>query len=139
RSTAPATASSARRWELAKTDRTIARAAHAACATAVTPASRPSWRKPTWRRPWLKQRVCFRREANMLPAEWRGLSRLLAVRMDNLGDVVLLGPALRSLHYALPRASITLLCSPHGAQIAPLLPWVDEVIEYRASWQELTT
>lgn len=65
------------------------------------------------------------------------LRRVLAVRLDNAGDVVMLGPALRALRQALPRARITLLCSPAGSQVAPLLPWVDEVaVASSVSWQD---
>jgi ADP-heptose:LPS heptosyltransferase len=49
----------------------------------------------------------------------------------------MLGPALRSMRAAMPQASITLLASPAGTQAAPLLPWVDEVITWRASWQDI--
>lgn len=68
---------------------------------------------------------------------WRGVRRLLVARLDNIGDVVMLGPALFCLKEALPQAEITLLASPAGAQAAPLLPWIDRVIEHRALWQEL--
>lgn len=72
----------------------------------------------------------------MTAGGWRGARRVLAVRMDNIGDVVLLGPALRALRAALPQAELTLLASPTGAQAAPLLPWVDDVVVHRAVWQE---
>ena len=67
------------------------------------------------------------------PARMR---RVLVMRLDNVGDVVLLTPALRALRAALPVASITLLASPAGAQLAPLLPWVDDVRAVRALWQD---
>jgi ADP-heptose:LPS heptosyltransferase len=63
-------------------------------------------------------------------------ARILAIRLDNVGDVVMLGPALRSIRAALPRASITLMCSPAGAQVTPLLPWIDDVLVHRAVWQD---
>lgn len=65
-------------------------------------------------------------------------ARLLLVRLDNIGDVVLLSPALRAIRAALPDADLALLASPAGAQGAALLPEVDRVIEHRASWQQLT-
>src|SRR4051794_36505709 len=61
---------------------------------------------------------------------------ILAVRLDNIGDVVMLGPALRSVRTGIPGAGITLLASPAGAQAAPLLPGVDDVIVHRAVWQD---
>jgi ADP-heptose:LPS heptosyltransferase len=69
--------------------------------------------------------------------EWADARRILAVRLDNIGDVIMLGPALRALKDASPAASITLLASPGGALAAPLLPWIDEVISLRAVWQDL--
>ena len=67
--------------------------------------------------------------------DWQHVRHILAVRLDDVGDVVMLGPALRTLKGALPQAQITLLASPEGAQVAPLLPWVDEVLVHEAVWQ----
>ncbi len=79
-----------------------------------------------------------RHPAQGIPASsMKGLHRILVVRLDNIGDMVMLGPTLYSLRAALPKAHISLLASPAGAQAAPLLPWVDEVIPWRAMWQEL--
>ena len=72
----------------------------------------------------------------MTPA-WRDAERILAVRLDNMGDVVMTGPALRALKETSPDAHLTLLASPAGAKAAPLLPWVDEVIPWRTLWQDL--
>lgn len=62
--------------------------------------------------------------------------RILAVRLDNTGDVVMLGPALRALAEALPGARLTLMASPAGSRAAPLLPWIDDVLVHRAAWQD---
>jgi lipopolysaccharide heptosyltransferase II len=64
------------------------------------------------------------------------LRRILVVRLDNIGDVVMLTPALRALRSAYPAARIALLCSQAGGRVAPLLPWIDDVIVHRAIWQE---
>ena len=45
--------------------------------------------------------------------------RILAVRLDSDGDVLLTGPAIRALAAAGP---VTLLCGPRGRQAAELLP-----------------
>src|SRR5947209_7663878 len=37
--------------------------------------------------------------------------RVLAIRLDNVGDLVMLGPALRALRHNLPDAHVTLLAS----------------------------
>ena len=72
---------------------------------------------------------------SLTPGE-NGPSPRLAVRLDNIGDIVMLGPALRAMRQALPHAHITLMASPAGSQVAPLLPWVDEVLTERGVWQD---
>ncbi len=72
----------------------------------------------------------------MLPEPWHHVRRLLVIRLDNIGDIVMLGPALRALRQALPAAHITLMASPAGSQVAPLLPWIDDVLVHRALWQD---
>ncbi len=62
--------------------------------------------------------------------------RVLAVRLDNIGDIIMLTPALRALRQAFPEARLTLMASPAGSQVAPLLPWIDEVMTYRSVWQD---
>ncbi|HEU5346599.1 MAG TPA: glycosyltransferase family 9 protein [Ktedonobacterales bacterium] len=68
---------------------------------------------------------------------WLDARRILAVRPDNIGDVVMLGPALRAVKETSPQARITLLASPAGATAAPLLPWVDDVLVERVIWQDV--
>jgi ADP-heptose:LPS heptosyltransferase len=63
-------------------------------------------------------------------------ARILAVRLDNAGDVVLLGPAVRALREAYPRATIKLLGSPAGARASVLLPWLDGARRLEAPWQD---
>lgn len=58
--------------------------------------------------------------------------RTLAVRLDNEGDVLLTGPAIRAL--AADSDRLTLLCGPRGRQAAALLPGVDDVRCHRAPW-----
>ncbi len=69
-----------------------------------------------------------------LAAPWRGVRRLLAVRLDNLGDVLMTTPALAAIKQALPGVHTTLLASPAGAALQPHLPDVDEVITFEAPW-----
>lgn len=70
-------------------------------------------------------------------SSWSAARNILAVRLDNTGDVVMLGPALRAVKERTPEARLTLLASPAGAAAAALLPWVDEVLTLRAIWQDL--
>jgi ADP-heptose:LPS heptosyltransferase len=57
--------------------------------------------------------------------------RVLIVRLDNMGDVLLAGPAVRAVARG---ARVAMLCGPNGAPAARLLEGVDEVITYRAPW-----
>jgi ADP-heptose:LPS heptosyltransferase len=71
-----------------------------------------------------------------LDPRWRAVHRLLLIRLDNLGDVILATPAIHALRQALPGARLTLLASPVGAQVAELDPDLDDVIVYRAPWMD---
>jgi lipopolysaccharide heptosyltransferase II len=68
---------------------------------------------------------------------WPGLRRVLAVRLDAAGDVLMTTPALRALRAARPER-LTLLTSTSGAAIAELLPELDDVIVYDAPWMKAT-
>jgi len=70
------------------------------------------------------------------PITWGRLQRILLVRPDNLGDVLLLGPALRALRAGARQATLTLLGSPAGAAVAPLLPEIDDVLVASPLWQD---
>ncbi|REF01077.1 glycosyltransferase family 9 protein [Thermomonospora umbrina] len=58
--------------------------------------------------------------------------RALVVRLDSAGDVLLAGPAVRSV--AARRGRVTMLTSPLGEAAAHLLPGVDEVMVWSAPW-----
>jgi len=60
------------------------------------------------------------------------MTHVLAVRLDNEGDVLLAGPAVRAL--AAGASRVTLLCGPRGRAAAQLLPGVDAVVAWRAPW-----
>jgi len=51
--------------------------------------------------------------------------RILAVRLDSMGDVLLTGPAIRAL--SADGSLVTLLAGPRGRQAADLLPGVGEI------------
>jgi ADP-heptose:LPS heptosyltransferase len=71
------------------------------------------------------------------PIDWTATRRVLVVRPDNIGDVIMCGPALRALRAAAPDAKLDLLASSAGAAVAPLLPELDGVLTVSASWQQL--
>jgi hypothetical protein len=68
---------------------------------------------------------------------WLSAQNILVVRLDNLGDVVMTGPALRAVKATSAHARLTLLASTGGAAAAALLPWVDDVIPWRSIWQDM--
>lgn len=57
---------------------------------------------------------------------------VLVARLDNDGDVLLAGPAVRAAAAGAER--VTLLCGPRGEQAARLLPGVDQILSHRAPW-----
>ena len=67
---------------------------------------------------------------------WRAARRILCVRLDSLGDVLMCTPAMRALRSALPGSRLTLLASPSGAAAVPFIPEVDDVIVHAAAWMK---
>lgn len=57
---------------------------------------------------------------------------VLVARLDNVGDVLVSGPAVRAVAHAASR--VTYLAGPRGASAARLLPGVDEVLVFAAPW-----
>ncbi len=72
----------------------------------------------------------------MIEAPWHSVRRLLAIRLDNLGDVLVTTPAIHAIKASLPAVKLTLLMSPVGAQVARLNPDIDDVIVYEAPWMD---
>jgi ADP-heptose:LPS heptosyltransferase len=72
----------------------------------------------------------------MINEQWRSARRILVVRLDNLGDVLVTTPAIHAIKTSLPKASLTLLTSPVGAQVGWLNPDIDDVIIYQAPWMD---
>lgn len=71
-----------------------------------------------------------------IPDAWRAARRVLAVRLDNLGDVLVTTPAIHAIKQSLPEARLTLLASPVGAQVGQLNPDLDDVLVYQAPWMD---
>lgn len=67
---------------------------------------------------------------------WRQAKRILCVRLDALGDVLMTTPAIGALRDAGTQREISLLTSPAGALIAPLIPIVDRTLCYEAPWMK---
>jgi lipopolysaccharide heptosyltransferase II len=72
----------------------------------------------------------------MPDAVWQAARNVLAIRLDNLGDVLMTTPALAALKAAAPGRRVTLLASSAGAQAAAHVPCLDGVIRYDAPWMK---
>jgi ADP-heptose:LPS heptosyltransferase len=59
------------------------------------------------------------------------VTRVLVVRLDGAGDVVLAGPAVRAIA---ARSEVTLLCGPAGVAAGRLLPGVADVLTWACPW-----
>lgn len=74
----------------------------------------------------------------MAMTTWQTARRILCVRLDTLGDVLMTTPAIRALRQSLPGSRITLLTSPAGAEAGRLIPEVDAVRVYEPPWMKAT-
>ena len=66
---------------------------------------------------------------------WHGVRRVLCVRLDSIGDVLMTTPAIRALRETFG-CQVTLLTSPAGAAVAPLVPEIDDTIVFAAPWMK---
>ena len=73
---------------------------------------------------------------NRINELWRSARNILAVRLDNLGDVLVTTPAIHAIKTSLPGSKITLFASPIGAQVGRLNPDIDDVLVYSAPWMD---
>jgi len=67
---------------------------------------------------------------------WLDARKLLVVRVDNLGDVLMSTPAIAAIKHTSPDAKVTLLASPAGAAAMPHIPALDDAIVYDAPWTQ---
>lgn len=67
---------------------------------------------------------------------WAAVKRLLCVRLDSMGDVLMTTPALRAFKQAGEGRSVTLLTSRAGAAVAPFIREIDGSIEFIAPWMK---
>lgn len=65
---------------------------------------------------------------------WNKAQRILCVRLDNMGDVLMTTPALRALKQSRADRHLTLWTSSSGAVLGPYLPDVDQVLSFEAPW-----
>src|SRR5437764_2385852 len=81
------------------------------------------------------QHPCAR--PTMADPAWADARRILAIRLDSMGDVLMTTPAMRALKRQAGR-HLTLLTSSSGAALSGLLPSVDEIITYDPPWMKQT-
>jgi lipopolysaccharide heptosyltransferase II len=62
-----------------------------------------------------------------------GCKKILCIRPDNMGDLIMSAPAIRALKETLG-CSITLLTSSLAAGVVPFLPEIDDVLIFNAPW-----
>src|SRR5215831_14064650 len=60
---------------------------------------------------------------------WADCKKILCIRADNMGDLIMTAPALRALKETFG-CSITVLTSKMGCAITPLIPEIDDSIAY---------
>ncbi|WP_408096186.1 lipopolysaccharide heptosyltransferase II [Peredibacter sp. HCB2-198] len=65
---------------------------------------------------------------------WLNAKKILCVRLDAMGDLLMTTPAMSALKKQLPGRSLTLLTSKQGMEIAKSIPLFDDVISYGAPW-----
>ncbi|HEY9880899.1 MAG TPA: glycosyltransferase family 9 protein [Leptolyngbyaceae cyanobacterium] len=79
--------------------------------------------------------------------DWTTANRILCIRLDSLGDVLMTTPAMRAIKETNPQAHLTLMTSGAGGAMAPkgqsstiasLLPIIDETLIYDAPWLKAT-
>jgi lipopolysaccharide heptosyltransferase II len=71
-----------------------------------------------------------------MTAPWQQARRILCVRLDSLGDVLMCTPAMRALRQAVPGRTLTLLGSPSGVAAQPFIPELDDAIAWEAPWMK---
>ncbi|WP_309131484.1 glycosyltransferase family 9 protein [Brevibacterium sp.] len=62
------------------------------------------------------------------------MTRVLAARLDSMGDVLVTGPGLRAIAADERVESLTLLCSPGSESVAKLLPGVTDILTWSSPW-----
>ncbi|HJQ62446.1 MAG TPA: lipopolysaccharide heptosyltransferase II [Burkholderiales bacterium] len=67
---------------------------------------------------------------------WSAARRILCVRLDGMGDVLMTTPAMRAFRQSGEKRTLTLLASRAGAAIAPFIPEVSDTIEFVAPWMK---
>lgn len=70
----------------------------------------------------------------LLPTSTRGIERILLVSLDNIGDTVFASALARPLRDRYPHAHLAVWTKDYAAEIARLIPTVDEVLASDPFW-----
>ncbi|MDB5243179.1 MAG: glycosyl transferase family protein, partial [Spirosoma sp.] len=74
------------------------------------------------------------KDGKMADAPWTDGWRIVCVRPDNLGDVLMTTPAFRALKETFPACHLTLVTSSAGATVAPMIPELDDTMVFDEPW-----
>lgn len=66
-------------------------------------------------------------------SDWIGCKKILCMRPDNMGDLIMSGPAIRALKHTFD-AHITVFTSSMGKLITPYMDEIDETIDFDLPW-----
>ena len=72
-----------------------------------------------------------------MSGSWKEARRLLCVRLDGVGNVLLATPAIRALRESIDSCRVSLLALPPGADAGRLIPEIDDVYEYSSDERAL--
>ncbi|HEU4551938.1 MAG TPA: glycosyltransferase family 9 protein [Chitinophaga sp.] len=73
-----------------------------------------------------------------ISADWQHCKRILCIRLDNMGDLLMSEPALRALKQSLG-CHLTLLTSSMAQPLAASIPEIDDVLLFDAPWVKTNT
>lgn len=65
---------------------------------------------------------------------YKDYKKILCIRLDTMGDVIMTTPALRALKETFPQSNLTILTSSNGSRITPYISFLDKTIVYDAPW-----
>jgi len=71
--------------------------------------------------------IFIRRKISFSPGEIR---KMLFIRIDRIGDLVLSTPALKAIKEAYPHTELTVLASPSNAPVVVSNPFVDHILTF---------
>src|SRR5687767_4846599 len=68
---------------------------------------------------------------------WMSCKNLLCIKPDNMGDIIMSGPAIRAFKEKF-KCNITLLCSSMGKPITPCIAEINDIIVFDLPWVKVT-